>query len=225
MPMGARRHSRLLVSASAVMAALALTVAVAGATLARFTTTQTSGTNTFATGTVTLANSAIANCPVNGLLPNNTTTSCTFTTSYSGSVPAYLAVDVLIETQAASGGTNLYNPSDPGSDLQVTITSSSPTVTYTVPTTATTCPVGAPSGSTCYELDNDLVSTSAVTSAAVTFSVTAKLPTSSATGYQGGAAQVILTTHAVQARNNTLSCSATPAAGSPCTPSGSFKWS
>src|SRR5579859_5198080 len=93
---GARWYSknRLLVVASAVTGALALTVAVAGVTLGRFTTTRTSGTNTFATGTVTLANSAIANCPVTGLLPNNTTSSCTFTTSYSGSAPVYLAVDV-----------------------------------------------------------------------------------------------------------------------------------
>jgi hypothetical protein len=51
-----------------------------------------------------------------------------------------------------------------------------------------------------------------------------KLPSGSATGYQGGAAQVIATTHAAQSASNTLSCTATPAAGSPCTPSGSFKW-
>jgi hypothetical protein len=61
--------------------------------------------------------------------------------------------------------------------------------------------------------------------AAVTFSVAVSLPTNSATGYQGGAAQVILTTHAVQSKNNTLSCTATPASGSPCTPSGPFAWS
>jgi hypothetical protein len=69
------------------------------------------------------------------------------------------------------------------------------------------------------------VRTSAFTSAAVTFSVSVSLPSGSATGYQGGAAQIILTTHAAQSNNNTLTCTATPTAGSPCTPSGSFKWS
>jgi hypothetical protein len=174
---------------------------------------------------VTLTDSAVANCPISNLLPNGTATACTFTATYTGSAAAYLAVNVLIETQAGGGGTRLYNPGDSANDLQVTITSSNPSVTYGVPTTATTCPGGAPSGSACYELDNDLVSTSAVTSAAVGFSVSVKLPSGSATGYQGGAAQVIVTTHAAQSASNTLSCAATPTAGLPCTPSGSFSWS
>jgi hypothetical protein len=172
-----------------------------------------------------LSNGAIANCPVSNLLPGVAPGACTFTATYAGSAPAYLAVDVLIEAQAGAGGSKLYSPTDPSNALHVTITSSSPSVTYTVPTTATTCPGAAPSGSSCYELDNELVSTGAVTSAAATFSVAVTLPQNSATGYQGGSAQIILATHAVQARNNTLSCTAAPAAGSACTPSGSFKWS
>jgi hypothetical protein len=186
---------------------------------------MSSSSNSLAAGTVTLTDSAVANCPISNLLPNGTATACTFTTTYAGSAAAYLAVNVLIETQAGGGGTRLYNPGDSANDLQVTITSSNPSVTYGVPTTATTCPGGAPSGSACYELDNDLVSTSAVTSAAVGFSVSVKLPSGSATGYQGGAAQVIVTTHAAQSASNTLSCAATPTAGLPCTPSGSFSWS
>jgi hypothetical protein len=216
---------RLLTAASFLAVALSLFSLVTGTSLGRFSASKTSGTNSFAAGTVTLANSAIANCPVSNLLPSASPGACTFTATYSGSAPAYLAADVLIETQAGSGGTKLYNPGDSSNDLQVTITSSSPSVTYTVPTASTTCPGGAPSGSSCYELDNELVSTSAFTSAAVTFGVSVTLPASSATGYQGGTAQIILTTHAAQSKNNTLSCSTTPAAGSPCTPSGSFKWS
>jgi hypothetical protein len=163
---------------------------------------------------------------VSGLLPNGATTTCTFTTTYPGPASAYLAVNVLIQAQAGTGGTRLFNPADSSNnDVQITITSSSPSVTYTVPSTATTCPSGAPSGSACYELDNELISTSPVTGATVAFSVTASVPTSSPNGYQGGTAQVILTTHAVQSGGNTLSCTAVPAVGSPCTPSGSFKWS
>lgn len=173
---------------------------------------------------MTLDNTDVANCPVTGLLPNGAAAACTFTASYLGLSAAYLAVDLVIETQAGAGGTRLYNPADSANDLRVTVTSASPAVTFTVPTAATTCPAGAPAGSACYELDNELVSTSPVSTATVAFSVSVSLPSSSTTGYQGGAAQIVLTTHAVQAGGNTLSCTATPAAGSPCTPSGSFKW-
>ncbi len=159
------------------------------------------------------------------MLPNATPQSCTFTATYSGTTAAYLAADVLIETQAGTGGTRLYNPADSTGSMQVTITSASPAVTYAVPTSATTCPGSAPSGSICYELDNDLISTTALASASVTFSIVAAMPATSATGYQGGTAQVIVTTHAVQSGNNTLSCTTTPAAGSPCAASGSFRWS
>jgi hypothetical protein len=206
---------------SAAAASLILT----GATFGLLSTSTSSASNSLAAGTVTLTDSAVANCPISNLLPNGTATACTFTATYTGSAAAYLAVNVLIETQAGGGGTRLYNPGDSANDLQVTITSSTPTVTYGAPTTATTCPGGAPSGSACYELDNELVSTSAVASAAVGFSVSVKLPSGSAAGYQGGAAQVIVTTHAAQSASNTLSCTATPTTGSSCTPSGSFKWS
>jgi predicted ribosomally synthesized peptide with SipW-like signal peptide len=217
-----RRAVRL--AAGLVVPAVALSLAVTGVTLAAYSATETSGQNSMAAATVTLANSAIANCPVSNLLPDGTTISCTFTTTYPGPSPAYLAVDVLVEAQAGSGGTALYNPSDRSHDLDLTVTSSNPTVSYTLPTTATACSAGAPSGSACYQLDNDLVSTSAVTSATVSFTVSVGLPTSSTTGYQGGTAQIILTSHAVQS-GNTLTCTATPAAGSPCTPAGTFHWS
>jgi hypothetical protein len=216
---------RLLGASGFATVALALSLLVTGSTLGLFGASATGGHNSFTAGTVTLANGAVGNCPVSNLLPGSAPDTCSFTASYSGSAAAYLAVNVLIETQAGAGGTRLYNPGDSASDLQVTVTSSSPSVSYAVPVSATTCPAGAPAGSSCYELDNELVSTSAVTGAAVTFSVSVSLPANSATGYQGGTAQVILTTHAVQSRNNTLSCAATRAAGSPCTPSGTFTWS
>jgi hypothetical protein len=220
-----RHQTFRLAAAGLAVPAVALSLIMTGTTLGRFSATETGGHNAVTAATVTLTDSAIANCPVSNLLPTGTATSCTFTATYPGPSSAYLAVNVLVETQAGSGGTALYDPADSSHDLQVTITSSSPTVTYTVPTTATTCPGGAPSGSACYELDNELVSTSTLTSATVSFSVSMDLPTASTTGYQGGAAQVILTTHAVQSGNNALACTGTAAAGSPCTPSGSFKWS
>jgi hypothetical protein len=204
---------------------VAASLIATGSTFGLLSSSMPSGSNSLAAGAVTLTDSAVANCPKSNLLPNGTATVCTFTATYAGSTAAYLAVNVLIETQAGGGGTRLYNPGDSANDLQITITSSTPTVTYGVPTTATTCPGGAPSSSACYELDNELVSTSAVASAAVGFSVSVKLPSGSTADYQGGAAQVIVTTHAAQSASNTLSCTATPATGSSCTPSGSFKWS
>jgi hypothetical protein len=215
----------LLVAAGLAASAIALSFTVIGLTSGRLSTSLTSGGNSFTAGTVTLANSSIANCPVSNLFPNATAASCTFSTTYPGPAPAYLAVNVLVQAQAGAGGARLYNPADSANDLNITITSTNPAVSYQMPSAATTCPGGAPSGSACYELDNELVSTVPVTAATVAFSVTVSLPASSPTGYQGGAAQVILTTHAVQSANNTLSCTATPAAGSPCTPSGSFRWS
>jgi hypothetical protein len=219
------RRPRLLAVTGLAVSAAAASLLVTGATFGLLSASMSSGSNSFAAGTVRLTDSAVANCPVSNLLPNGTATACTFTATYAGSATAYLAVNVLIETQAGGGGTRLYNPGDSANDLQVTITSSTPSASYGAPTTATTCPGGAPTGSACYELDNALVSTSAVTSATVGFTVSVKLPTSSTTGYQGGTAQVIVTTHAAQSANNTLSCTATPTTGSPCTPSGSFKWS
>jgi hypothetical protein len=218
------RAVRLAVCVLAVPA-IALSLTMIGGTVASSSATETSGHDSVTTTTVTLTNSALANCPVTGLLPTGNQTNCTFTTSYAGPSAAYLAVNVLVETQAGAGGTALYNPSDGTHDLNLTITSTNPTVTYTLPTTATTCPGTAPSGSTCYELDNELTGTTAVTSAAVAFTVSVGLPATSTTGYQGGAAQIILTTHAAQSGNNPLSCTATATAGSPCTASGTFKWS
>ncbi len=221
-PLG--RAVRLAAPALAVPA-IALSLTMIGSTVCSSSATEASGHDSVTTTSVTLTNSAIANCPVTGLLPNGNQAKCTFTTSYAGPSAAYLAVNVLVETQAGAGGTALYNPGDGSNDLNLIISSTSPAVTYKLPTTATTCPGNAPTGSTCYELDNELISTSSVTSATVAFTVSVGLPTTSTTGYQGGAAQIILTTHATQAGNNALSCTATATAGSPCTASGTFKWS
>jgi hypothetical protein len=196
--------------AAAILTAAA--VLAAGAAFGRFSATTSTQTNHFTAGTVTLASDASGACAVTNMLPGTSPTPCTLKATYSGSVPAYLGLDVLIETQAGSGGTKLYNPTDSANDLQIAITDNqgSP-VTYTVPTTATTCPGSAPAGSTCYELDNELVRLAGVpTNTIVTFSTSVTVPTGSTTGYQGGAAQIILTTHAVQAANNgsTATCTA-----------------
>jgi hypothetical protein len=196
-------------------------LASAPVVLARFSATRSSTSNSVAAGTVTLTSNVSGACSATNMLPGSTPAPCTLTATYSGSVSAYMGLDVLIETQAGNGGTNLYNPADSTHALQVTIASSNPTVaSYTLPTTSTTCPGGAPSGSTCYRLDNELVSLSALAAAppnsTVTFTTTVSLPSTTTTGYRGGAAQVILTAHATQSSNNGSTSGCT--AGQSCAP-------
>ena len=220
-----KKNSLVLVGAGVLAAGAAATLLI-GTTFGFFSSSAPAESNSFTAGTVTLTDSVTGDCTVTNMVPGDSPTACTLGTTYSGSVSAYLALDVLVETQAGTGATNLYNPSG-SHGMTVTVTDNQGTpVTYTVPTTATTCPGGAPGGSTCYELDNELIGTSAYTSGATdTISTAITLPTSAGNGYQGGAAQVILTAHAVQSKNNTLACSTTATAGQSCTPSGSFAWS
>ena len=210
-----RVSKRLLLVAGSAAGVAAASVFAATAAFGLFNSTTATQTNTFSAGTVTLTSDTSGACNVSGMLPGTSPTPCTLKATYSGNVSAYLGLDVLIETQHVSGGTNLYSAGP--NDLQVAISSTTPTVpSYTVPTATTTCPLSAPGGSTCYELDNELVATTAFTSSSpsVTFTTTVSLPTSSGTGDQGGAAQIILTAHAVQSGNNSeTGCSA----GSPCT--------
>ena len=216
---GRRRGSKRLVMAASYAVSLAAIVALAGgATYGFFSATDSGQSNSFGAGTVTLTNDTSGDCAVSNLLPDGSLQTCTLEATYGGSAPAYMALDVLIETQHATGGTDLFNPSDPANDLQVAISSTSPTVAaYSVPAGANvvSCPAGAPAGSTCYELDDLLVNATAITSGTVTFTAELSLPTSSTTDYQGGAAQVILTAHAVQSANNAGIGSCTP--GQPCT--------
>ena len=196
-------------SAATVAAAAAL---AAGITFGIFSATSASQATQFAAGKVTLSSDTSGACNVASILPGSSPTPCTLKATYSGTVPAYMSLDVLVETQSGTGGIKLYNPADPANALQITIKDDqgSP-VTYTVPTTATLCPLGAPGGSTCYELDDELVSLAGLApSTVVTFSTAVSLPTGSATGYQGGKAQIILTAHAVQAANNGSTASCTP---------------
>ena len=216
-----RRH--LLRNAGVVGVVACVMLGSVHVVLARFSTTRSSATSTVAAGTVTLGTNVSGACGVTNMLPGASPTPCTLTATYSGSAPAYVAVDVLIETQAGNGGTALYNPADSAHDLQVAVSSSPPAVSYTRPTVLTTCPTGAPGGSSCYELDNELLSLTPTAAAppntTVTFTTTVSLPATTTTGYRGGAAQIILTVHATQSGNNSASgCTA----GQSCA---SVRWS
>jgi hypothetical protein len=207
------------------MAVVAASGTLVGTTLGLFTSTPGAEANTFTAGTVALAGNPAGACNVTGLMPGDTPTPCTFVATYTGTASAYLGLDVLIQTQAGSGGGPLYNPPASNNALTVAITDNQGTpVTYTVPTATTACPVGAPVGSTCYARSTLLVSTAPVTATtAVTFSTAVALPLVAGNETQAAAAQVILTAHAVQSKNQTLPGGCT--AGAVCAPTGTFSWS
>jgi hypothetical protein len=211
----------LVVGTAAVVTAGAAAV---GTTLGLFTSTPAAGSNGFTAGTVALASNAGGACNVSGLMPGDTPAPCTYVATYTGSASAYLGLDVLIQTQAGSGGGLLYNPPASNNALTVAVTDDQATpVTYTVPTATVTCPGTAPAGSTCYQLTNLLVRTTPVTtSTAVTFSTAVTLPLAAGNSTQGAAAQIILTAHAVQSKNQTLPVACT--VGAVCAATGSFSW-
>lgn len=219
-----RRVAPFARTAGLVSAVAAGALIAVGVTSAFFSATG-AGNNSFATGTVTLSNTASSACSATNVAPGKTISNCTLTATYTGTVSAYLGLDVFIATKAAAVGNPLYNPTDATHALSVAISDGS--TTYTMPTTATTCPstgtFTATNGYTCYELDKELVSTATFSNAAArTFTTSASLPTGSAAAenpYQGGTAAVLLTVHATQAANQTLG---TCTVGAACT---SIQWS
>jgi predicted ribosomally synthesized peptide with SipW-like signal peptide len=220
-----RGSRRLLLSASYVLSLAAVAALAGGATFGLFSATASSSSDSFTAGTVTQNSTVTGGCLVSNMLPTGVANPCgTLEATYVGSVSGYMAIDVLVETQpgAQAGATPLYSGggSSSGSDLLVTVTSTSPGVTYTIPTSSTSCPGTAPAHSVCYELDDELVSTGTFSNGSpqVQFQTSVKLPTSSPTTDQGGAAEIYLTAHAVQARNNALPTGCVSAgAGVPCT--------
>ena len=214
-PKRGRKHIRGLRWAASTALTLGLIAFSVGATLSIFSATMPHRSGSLLSGTVSLNANVTGACSASNILAGGSAT-CTLTANYMGSASAYLGLDILIETQAGNGGTALYHPSDSPYGLQVSVSSASPSTTFTVPTSTTTCPGSAPTSSTCYELDKELVSTSALTSQSptVTFSTTVSVPSASTAAYRGGSAEVLLTVHATQASNNSVSgCSA----GAVCT--------
>ncbi len=219
-----RPKRRILLAAGSAALAGAVVAFATSVTLARFQSNHVTVTNTFAAGTVTLTTSAGGTCTASNVLPGTTPPGCTLQETYTGSLSAYLGVDVLVATKAQSpGNLALYNPSDSTKDLQITVADNQGApVTYVSPSTNFGTALGScPAGSgfdvtyTCYQLTNLLVSTTPFTSSstAVTFTTTVSLPSNNPTGYQHGTASIVLKVHATQSRNQTLgACTA----GSSC---------
>jgi hypothetical protein len=247
---GSKKRKKRVRVALALVALGAVASTSVGVTMAMYSSRGTGQTNTFTAGTVSLSTNATGACgaTTNNMVPGGTA-SCTLLTTYAGTVPGYMAVDIFIATQknttaGTAGATNLYNPADTTNGAQITVSSTSPTVSYVVaggsPTnfgTAITCPGAGTSldglnystgYDKCYLLSNLLVSATAFASGTVTFTTGITLPSTQPNTYQGSSAVVVLGAHAVQSDNNAINCVAggtSPTAGTVCTPAGSFAWS
>jgi hypothetical protein len=211
-----KRLALLAVVAALVAGVLAL---LTGATFARLGASSPGQSPKPSAGTVTLNTTASSPCTVTSIRPGQSAPPCTLTVKYGGSVPGYLALEVLIATKpSAPGVTDLYNPADLTNDLQITVVDNqSPAVTYLTPSTTLVDLGSCSSGSGfdltyhCYQLANLLVKTTPLTGASptVTFTTSMNLPQTNGSGYQGGIANVTLRAHAVQATNQTVgSCTA-----------------
>ncbi len=233
----------------ALFGLVAVATTSVGVTLALYSNKPAGETNTFVAGTVSVTDVVTGAClaSTNNMAPGDTA-SCTLATTYAGTLSGFMAVDVFIATEkdTAAGGTSavdLYTPGDTTNTAQITVSSTTPTVSYVVagasPTsfgTAITCPgAGASldgnsytSFDKCYLLSNVLVSATAFASGTVTFTTGITLPAVQPNTYQGSSAVVVLAAHAVQSRNNAVDCAAgglSPTAGAVCTPAGTFAWS
>jgi hypothetical protein len=202
-----------------------------GDTFGLFSAGPGGGTNSFTAGSLTLNEDVSGVCAAGtGNVAPGDSGSCTMTTTYAGTVAAYVALDIIVQTKAGVGGTALYTPSDATQSLAFTVADNQGApVSYSIPTSTTTCAASgahqAAVGSVCYELDNLLVRTTPLsTGTTMIFTTSWSLPTAAGNLYQGGTAKIILVSHAVQSSHNTLACTTTPTVGQACSPGTGFTW-
>ena len=116
----------------------AVTTLIASFTFGLFSASVTSSPNTFSSGTVTLGTPTQITCTISDMLPGDSSTNapignhkvgdntCTYDVTYTGSIDAYLAVDISVYNP--STGTSLDDGSASG--LQLYLADSTHSVTY-----------------------------------------------------------------------------------------------
>lgn len=198
---------------SALLALGALTL---GTTMALFWASSTSSSQQFAAGTVSIGDGAAdVTCAVTNLMPGDSSTGwatgskdrtqCTYNVEYTGSAPAYLAVDIAV----SNGSTALYSGAN---GLQLKVKGGSHT--FVDGTSYTPAAGGSATLSASTPVTNFLLSTTpASTGDTASFTIDYMLPLISPNAFQGGSSSIVLTFHAVQSANQSASgC----VAGSPC---------
>ena len=214
-----KRRKKRLVALAALVGLGALGAGVLAITSALFSDTTSGSTNLINSGTVTVGPGSAPSvvCAVTNLVPGDSSsghslgskarTQCKYSVKYTGTAPAYLAVDLSV----AAGATPLYTNDSVG--LRWLIRDGSTTYVnghqYTDQDDVLHAIVaGTP-------VANLLVSTTpASTGDEVVFTVDYLLPNTSGNAYQGGSTSVQLTFHAVQSGNQTLPAAC--AAGQQC---------
>ncbi|MEY3588138.1 MAG: hypothetical protein RJA47_734 [Actinomycetota bacterium] len=199
---------------AAIATVAAATTLTLGSTMALFSATQTSASSSFTSGTVSVGLGATSTtCSVTAMTPGDSSTNygsgsasltpCDYKVKYTGSVAAYLAVDISV----TAGSTALYTATGSGLQLKVGVnggaTVMSGTTYKNTAGTDTTLVAGTP-------VTNILLSTTpASTDDASTFNIDYLLPLLAPNSLQGGTASITLTFHAVQAANQSVgSCTA-----------------
>lgn len=187
----------------------AVGVLTLGTTLSLFSDSDTSATNTFVAGTVEVGpDGASTTCSVGQIMPGDSSTNfgsgsaamtpCTYNVRYTGTAPAWLAVDVLI----AGGTPNLFTGT--GDGLQFLVRADG--VTEIVDGTSYSNSGGSPTVVSAGNVVTDILvsGTPAVTNDTLQFDIDYLLPLLAPNALQGGTAEITLTFHAVQSANQPI---------------------
>ncbi len=201
--------------AVAVVTAVVLSTELAWSVLSNSPAIET---NSFVAGTLTENSGGLSNsCTLTNIYPGQPLGSCVLQVLYTGSMPAYVGLDVVVSTSAGSGGSSLFNSNSSG----VTFTLSDGTTSFTFPSgsqlldelVASAYPSGHPNAV--------FTSTSGQNTATFTLTPTFATGQSNPNQYEGGSVTVTITAHAVQSAHNSLpsSCQSGgyPVIGASCT--------
>ena len=238
---------KLLVAGASLTTIAAVVALATGATFGLFSATSPSQSGNFTAGTVTLDQTKTITCTVGTLSPGDGSYSsyntesganaqCSLPFSYTGSVPAYLAVDVSVSggagtpvspygSSAPNAAPGLFDGSANGLQLLV---KSAGTVANTFVTgtqftngsgsaanvTGSCAGNGTESGCAASGTVNDLLIGKFSPTNTGTVTVDYGLPSAANNAYEGATSTVTLTVHAVQANNNSTVAACT--AGQQC---------
>lgn len=170
-------------------------------------------------------------CDYGLLAPGDLTGSatCTLSVTYHGSIPAYLALTIRINSKAGPGGAPLYD----GTNVTgLTMRLKEGRHSFMVPTGPGSTGKPCQTGFTCWMAPHELATAGADHADlvfrrgdTVTFTLAPRFAAATGNSYQGGKAKVALIVQAVQAPANPLpvTCNVTTI-GRPCPASGTFTW-
>lgn len=247
---------RMLIAGSGLLGVGAVAMIVAGSTFGFFSASTNSGTNKFTAGTVVVKSTSAGSvvCTVHPMSPGDNATTgtnhaiCKFEVTYTGSVPAWLGLDVAVtgtqgtsptpygSTTAPTAVKGLFNGTatkglsllvgdTKSTDFVSNSTKSGVGVDYFATTgAATSFPLNATATGAVKDL---LVGSDISGPTTYTFSVTYSLPTAATNAYQAAATKLVFTFHAVQFNNNAATGGKCTTLGAMCPTSGTagIHWS